>query len=135
MQTCNLKKAIMILITIASIIALYLYFDPTHSIWAPKCPLYIITGYHCPSCGVQRAIYALLHGNFAKAFMLNPLLALALPYLLLVSITTFVKSNSLTPLRNIVQHRYTAWIYITLFFAWWIIRNTPWWHAISSAYL
>lgn len=125
----------MALSLLLSIIALYYFFDPTHSVWAPKCPLHIITGYECPSCGVQRVVYALLHGNLTKALLLNPFLALVLPYLILVAITTFINSDSLTPLRNIVQHRYTTWLYITLFFVWWIIRNTAWWQTVTTALL
>ncbi len=37
------------------------------------CPVKALTGIPCPSCGVTTSIIAGLHGNFSKAFSINPL--------------------------------------------------------------
>ena len=36
------------------------------------CPVKLVTGYPCPSCGTTRSIHALMHGHFAEALMINP---------------------------------------------------------------
>jgi len=47
----------------------------------PACPVKALTGFDCPGCGSQRAIHALLNGNFKAALYSNPLLMLLMPYL------------------------------------------------------
>lgn len=42
----------------------------------PECPLHRLTGLYCAGCGGTRAIHALLHGDVAACFRLNPLLPL-----------------------------------------------------------
>lgn len=55
--------------------------DPASVSWLPKCPLYQITGWHCPGCGITRAAHALLHGDVAGALAKNPLIVGATPIL------------------------------------------------------
>lgn len=37
------------------------------------CPVKLVTGYPCPSCGTTRSISALFNGQLKDAFMINPL--------------------------------------------------------------
>src|SRR4030095_2188 len=61
----------------------YLFvFEPGKSGFFPPCPFRLLTGFTCPGCGTTRALHQILHGHFAAAFMLNPLLLLAIPFLL-----------------------------------------------------
>ena len=83
----------------------------------------MLTGYDCPSCGVQRAIHAVLHGDFAKAISYNPFFVISVPYFLLVLYSTVFKNSFAVKLRGIVCHRYALYGYIVLFFLWWILRN------------
>jgi hypothetical protein len=63
-------------------LALVLYrFDPATVSWLPKCPLYQLTGWHCPGCGVTRAAHALLNGDIPGAIAKNPLLVTAAPFM------------------------------------------------------
>ena len=43
------------------------------------CPFHLLTGFNCPFCGGQRMVVALLHGQLAEAFWLNPGLAIGAP--------------------------------------------------------
>lgn len=54
------------------------------SLWPIKCPLYWLTGYQCPLCGTQRAIWQLLHLNVKEAWTLNPGLFCLMPYLIII---------------------------------------------------
>ena len=38
------------------------------------CPLLMLTGLPCPFCGMTRAGFSLLHGNFALAFKVQPMI-------------------------------------------------------------
>lgn len=72
-------------IIIAGVIMLgviYFFIDPSkyHML---RCPFNALTGLLCPGCGSQRAIHALLHMNISQAFNFNPLLIIALPYVVL----------------------------------------------------
>ena len=65
------------------LVAVYGYFDPSNAVFFPKCPFRYLTGFQCPGCGSQRAVHALLHADLAGAFAFNPLLVIAIPYLVL----------------------------------------------------
>jgi hypothetical protein len=58
--------------------AVVFFFNPaTHSFY-PVCQFHRLTGLNCPGCGMTRALYALLHGNFFIALQYNVLLVLLL---------------------------------------------------------
>jgi len=54
--------------------------------FVPPCPLRTITGIPCPMCGMTRGVTALVHGDFARALLMNPAsyVAVALALLLLL---------------------------------------------------
>jgi Protein of unknown function (DUF2752) len=47
----------------------------------PRCPVFELTHWQCPGCGMTRALAALLHGEFALSWHYNPLALLLLPWL------------------------------------------------------
>jgi len=74
---------LLLLVCIGALFVLFA-FDPAAHAWFPQCALKKLTGWSCPACGGQRALHALLHGEFAVAAKLNPLLlVLGIPALLL----------------------------------------------------
>lgn len=58
------------------------------------CPIKIVSGYPCPSCGSTRALTKITQGRFSEAFLLNPIAyglaigALLAPFLLYSEFTT-----------------------------------------------
>lgn len=52
------------------------YFNPTTAGFFPVCPLYALTGIHCPGCGLTRGFHALFHGDVLTALQFNALLPL-----------------------------------------------------------
>ena len=110
-------------ILIVSAIILYYNVNPGDSVVMPKCVVKQLTGYDCPSCGVQRALHAVLHGEFSKALSYNPFFVISVPYFLLVLYATIFKNASAQKVRKYACHRYAMYAYIVLFFVWWIVRN------------
>ena len=56
--------------------AVLFYFPPEQVRFFPRCAFNALTGLQCPGCGGLRATHQLLHGNFAVAWQLNPLVLL-----------------------------------------------------------
>ncbi len=119
--------AIVAFIVLAGFIGVYAQVNPANSLVAPKCLMKMLTGYDCPSCGGQRALHALLNGEISKAFWFNPFLFVAVPYLFAVAYSAFSKSAIAQRIAPMVRHPRSVGLYLILYFAWWIIRNTPLW--------
>ncbi|MBQ7855956.1 MAG: DUF2752 domain-containing protein [Alistipes sp.] len=117
------------MIVVAGIFLGFIYFfiDPSTSPFVPKCIFKVITGYDCPSCGVQRAVHAILHGEFVSALKLNPFIFVLSPYLLALLYTSLSKSALSQRLRFYTHHHVTIYIYLFLYIAWGVIRNTSFW--------
>lgn len=47
----------------------------------PTCWILWLTGYQCPTCGGTRAVYDMVHLDFAGAWAMNPVLTIYLPIL------------------------------------------------------
>lgn len=117
-------RIVNILFAVAILGIILFLFNPENYIWFPKCPFLAITGYRCPGCGLQRAVYQYLHLNFKDAFMLNPSLAISLPYVsILILVTYFVPERRCVWLRRICYHHVTILAYLVLMILWWIFRN------------
>src|SRR4051794_34568300 len=50
------------------------YLDPTKVNFLTVCPLYSLTGFACPGCGLTRGFHALFHGDVLAALDLNALI-------------------------------------------------------------
>lgn len=101
----------------------YMCFDPASTHFMPKCIFYHLTGWECPACGIQRAMYALLHGDFMKAVGYNYFLLVSVPYFMAVAITTFCRGTAIEKARFYVQHPLTVKAILVLTMIWWVLRN------------
>ncbi len=61
-------------------LSLYFLFNPSTSIFFPKCPFHTITGLYCPGCGSQRAIHDMMHLNIFEAINHNALMFFAFTF-------------------------------------------------------
>lgn len=105
-------------------IVFYVLVDPIKHVWVPKCPFRLLTGWNCPVCGVQRALYALLHGHFHEAWAYNYFLIVCLPYVLALAVAEMLKGFEYDGrFVHTVFNPIVAKIYLILFFVWWIVRN------------
>ena len=112
------------LIIVAGSVCLFV-LEPGKSTLLPVCPFRLLTGFTCPGCGSTRGMHQLLHGNFAAAFEFNPLLLLALPFLVFALLRYSYRVLSGQPIKhNSLAPKYIYTIFgVVLFF--WIFRNTP----------
>lgn len=114
-----------IIVAMAALFALYGAVDPESSNWGklfPKCPVKLLTGLQCPSCGIQRAAHHLLQGDLSGAIAQNWFLLLAIPFLLLLIFSrSFLPEDS--AVRRFLWGTSGGYLYITIYIAWFILRN------------
>ena len=116
---------VLLWLTIAAGSVCLFVLEPGKSILFPLCPFRALTGFTCPGCGSTRGMHQLLHGNIGAAFQLNPLLVLALPFLIYALVRYSYRVLSGRPIEhNTLAPKYIYTIFgVVLFF--WIFRNTP----------
>ena len=92
------------------------YFNPQSVSWIPKCPVHALTGLDCPGCGTARALHAASHGHLREAFRYNPILAVAVPFLVVIVIKPrWAKKPSV------------SWSVFAVAVLWMLVRNLVHW--------
>jgi len=112
--------------------AVYLYvFEPGRSGFFPPCMFRTLTGFTCPGCGTTRALHQIVHGHLFAAFMLNPLLLIALPFFLYAFLrySAIVLHGGMPP-KNSLHPQYIYAIFFVVS-AFWIFRNLPFYPFVS----
>ena len=107
-------------------IAIYSTFDPSTVRFFPRCTFLTLTGLKCPGCGTQRAIHALLHGNFLEAVRFNAMMVASVPLLALYGYAEIVR-NSKPRFYNKVNSTPIILTIFVLVVLWWILRNVFGW--------
>ena len=82
-------------VMVAGVAAVW-YFEPATSGIFPACPLYTMTGFACPGCGMTRGFHALFHGDILTALDFNaliPLVAIFFGYWFLSLVLTAVRGR------------------------------------------
>ena len=124
-----LRQRLQILIVTIAVIALsllYFFYPASSNSFHPDCIFLKLTGLYCPGCGSQRAVSALLHGNFYQAINFNLLLVLSIPFILY---SAFVFSWNVFSENKLSQHIFYNPLFIKIFLAavilFAITRNIP----------
>ncbi len=90
----------------------------------PGCIFLSVTGFFCPGCGVTRALHAVVHGDLARAFAMNPLAMVIIPLIPLMLLhDRGFRPRWLQPLMTLAMEP-KVWIFAIP--AYWIARNLPW---------
>lgn len=109
---------------LVSVAVLYYTFNP-YGYHFPKCPVNSLTDIKCPSCGSQRAIHFLLHGQVYDAMKENVLSVLCIPYLLFnLYVREQVKKGRLLTLRENLYGRKAIMIILVVITVFTVGRNT-----------
>lgn len=115
------------LLAVVTVIAVV---DPSQCQWMPKCVFKALTGLDCPGCGATRAFHSALHGNMSEALRYNYFLVIGGVYALSAFIFSKIPAFKKTRIKSVIYGSKVAYLYIVLFFAWWIIRNLPWYKTL-----
>ena len=102
------------------------YFDPKTAGFFPVCPLYALTGFACPGCGLTRGFHALFHGDILTALDYNALLPFfaVLIAFALASMITFAIRGSRA--RVNLLHPNALWVFFVMLMVFGVVRNLPW---------
>lgn len=106
----------------ASLVA---YFNPTTAGFFPVCPLYTLTGIHCPGCGLTRGFHALFHGDVLTALHYNallPVFAFVFGFMFVSLVLIIVRGRGLSWRVFPPSAMYGFLILATAFF---VLRNLP----------
>lgn len=92
----------------------------------PSCPSRSVFGIYCPGCGSQRAVHALLHGDFSLAWRFNPVMVILLP-LSLILVIQFMLRHIFGYNWRIRLFEYNPFLYglFFLLLLYMILRNIP----------
>ena len=101
------------------------YFDPTTAGFLPVCPLYSLTGFACPGCGLTRGFHALFHGDVLAALDYNLLLpgfALLVGFFFISLFLIAVRGRGLS--IDLLGPKY-LWVFLVLLGVFGVVRNIP----------
>src|SRR5215207_614170 len=101
------------------------YFDPTTAGFFPVCPLYSMTEFACPGCGLTRGFHALFHGDVLTALDYNaliPVFGAFLGYLVLSMFLVAVRGRGLTMGK---MNGPLLWATFGLLLVFGVLRNLP----------
>jgi hypothetical protein len=125
-----MNKKIRLLIIFAAVLLtalLYFFVDARNeNNLLPRCMFNSLTGLYCPGCGSQRALSAMLHGDFADALHYNLLMMISLPFIIYSAIIFIINTFRQ---KQIVQKFFYSAGFAKIFFIaviiFWVIRNIP----------
>ncbi len=102
--------------------AILYWFDPARAGFYPVCFFHQTTGLLCPGCGGLRAMHQLLHGHWAAAFALNPLVVIGLPLVAAICLRWLLGRLRHQPVRWELRPRW-FWAGLALLLLFGIARN------------
>lgn len=105
--------------------------DPNEPGHYPTCPFLASTGLYCPGCGALRGLHDLLHGDLVGALARNPMMVLAVPYLVLAWVTWVLRATGRSAPRSTSLPPWTIWALLALVLAFGVLRNLPGWTWLS----
>ncbi len=100
---------------------LYFFKGPESGLY-PRCMFKMLTGLSCPGCGSQRAVHAMMEGDFKAAFGFNALFMLEIPLLGLLGISRLL-GNRTPRLQRLLSARFFILFILTTIIIWTIVRN------------
>lgn len=101
------------------------YFNPTDVNFFPVCPLYSITGFACPGCGLTRGFHALFHGDILSALHFNaliPVWAMIFGYVFVSLLLLAARGKGLPMWPTMPRF---LWTFMIVLLTFGVVRNIP----------
>ncbi len=101
------------------------YFNPSNVNFLPVCPLYSMTGFACPGCGLTRGFHALFHGDLMTAIDFNaliPLFALLFGFFFLSMVLVAIRGRAFPKWAYSPKPLFGFFVLLIVFG---ILRNVP----------
>lgn len=99
---------------------------PGAAVRLPPCPFHWATGLNCPGCGTGRGLHLLAHGDLLGALRMNPLMMVALPFVLYAGVAEFLRAwGGRTVLRPLQFSSRASWMIMGVIITYWVLRNVP----------
>jgi hypothetical protein len=97
--------------------------NPYKAFLSIPCPFHAATGLDCPGCGLQRAVWSLLHGDVHAALRANALVIVILP-LVLVAVGQTLRQwvTGIAPPRRELPAPVVV-LLVMVMLAYWVLRN------------
>lgn len=103
------------------------YLDPAKASLFPVCPLFALTGFACPGCGLTRGFHALFHGDIITAIDFNaliPVWAVIFGWVFVSLLLVAVRGRGLPMWPTYPKFLWTFAIVLLVFG---VLRNIPAW--------
>lgn len=109
---------------VIGILFVYYFVDPLQESFPIHCIWKDLTGTECPSCGTQRLLYCMMHGEIKRALGFNFFFVISAPYATLAVLCSWYNyKNALDSVKSIIYDSRILKLYVILYFLWWITRN------------
>jgi hypothetical protein len=99
-------------------------FNPSTHGFYPVCLFHQMTGLNCPGCGMTRALYALLHGNFPLALKDNALFIFTIAFLAARGAWFAAKHFRQKPAGQFISPK-MLWAFLVVAGVFTVLRNFP----------
>jgi hypothetical protein len=109
----------------SSITFLVAYFNPVTAGFFPVCPLYSMTGLHCPGCGLTRGFHALFHGDVLGALHFNAFVPVYFLLFAYIGISMFLIAARGRGLPLKIARPGLAYGFVVLLLVFGVVRNIP----------
>nr|WP_290090809.1 DUF2752 domain-containing protein [uncultured Duncaniella sp.] len=120
----NVRNRILLVLAITAALAAgtaYYLIEPSSGLY-PRCMFHQLTGLYCPGCGSQRAIHAMLHGNWSQAWSYNAILPFEIVFIAIIAVAWRLRDRY-PRLHGILNSRIVIISFLITIIGWTIIRN------------
>ncbi|WP_286528671.1 DUF2752 domain-containing protein [Duncaniella freteri] len=120
----NVRNRILLVLAITAALAAgtaYYLIEPSSGLY-PRCMFHQLTGLYCPGCGSQRAIHAMLHGNWSQAWSYNAILPFEIVFIAMIAVAWRLRDRY-PRLHGILNSRIVIISFLITIIGWTIIRN------------
>ncbi|MCU1432154.1 MAG: hypothetical protein JWP95_1259 [Actinotalea sp.] len=98
--------------------------DPNEPGHYPTCPVLALTGFYCTGCGVLRAVHAVLHGDLAGGWAMNPAAFFVLPVVVASWVAWTIRAATGRP-RSWLAPPWAVYTGVGALAAFTVARNLP----------